>query len=267
MPKNLMTKIVRLTLSLALTLIASAAQLAQAHDMWATAEKPAVGEPLTALVGYGHNFPAFEAIDDAELPFFKISVLGPAGPLALKPGSPNYRFESGSPAVKGTYLVISDVAPIFWTKTPSGWSMKPKNESPGGLECGHYIESAKGVVAVGGDVSAELATKPTGLPIELVPAVHPGTVKPGDKLVLQALLNGRPLAGAKVEAKFGAFAAQASPSALAFSDLTDQDGRVGFVPLVAGDWLVAVTSEAPFADPARCDKVAYGSTLFFSVAP
>ena len=63
------------------------------------------------------------------------------------------------------------------------------------------------------------------------------------------LFQGRPLAGAKVEGRFAGFAQMASPGAVAFADTTDQEGVVKFVPLRAGDWILTVRKEMPFADP------------------
>ena len=248
-----------------LAIVALSASAALAHDMWGTALDPAPGKALTAQIGYGHHFPAMEDIPDEELPFFKVSVIGPGGPVKVAGGKPNYNFVSEAPVDKGSYLVIADVEPIFWTQTPSGWSMKPKNESPGGTSCGLYIEGAKGVVVVGDDSSADLVTKPAGLPIEIVPMAHPSTVKPGGKLILQVLLDGKPLAGAEVKGRYGAFASMASDTAMAFTDTTDQEGKVGFVPLSAGDWIITARSEKPFDDLAKCDKTDYGTSLHITV--
>lgn len=253
---------ITLSLSAILILMASAAL---AHDMWGTADNPAPGKPLAAQIGYGHHYPALENIPDEELPFFKVTAIGPAGPVKLTAGTPNYVFNSEGPVEQGTYLVIADVAPIFWSQTPSGWSMKPKDESPGATSCGLFIEGTKGVVVVGTDTSADLVTKPAGLPIEIIPQAHPSTVKPGEKLVLQVLLDGKPLAGAKVEGRYAAFAKLTSDTALAFSDTTDQEGKVNFVPLAAGEWLVKATSEQPYDPPAKCDNTTYGTGLHFFI--
>jgi uncharacterized GH25 family protein len=248
-----------------LAILALAPYSALAHDLWATAENPVAGQPLKAVIGYGHDFPNAEDIPAEELPFFKVSAVGPKGPIALAAGAPNYVFTSAGPAEAGGHLIVADVEPIFWTRTPAGWSMKPKNESEGGTACGLYIEGAKGVVNIGAAIDDAVVTKPAGLPIEIVPLANPASIKPGEKLVLQVLLLGKPVAGVKVDARYGAFAALASPSALAFSDHTDQEGKVGFVPLAAGDWLVTARSEEPFEDKARCDKTDYGTSLYFTV--
>ena len=248
-----------------LAVLALLASSALAHDMWGTADNPVAGQPLKAQIGYGHHYQTLEAIDDQEYPFFKVSAIGPGGPLKLTPGTPNYNFTSDSPVDKGTFLVIANVDPIFWSKTPSGWSMKPKDESPGATSCGLYIEGAKGVVAIDGDASAAVVTKPVGLPIEIVPLDHPANVKPGGKLTLQVLLDGKPLAGAEVKGRYAAFASLVSDTAFAYSDTTDQEGKVTFVPLSAGEWIVTVRSEKPYDPPAKCDKTDYGTSLHFFI--
>ncbi|MDR1656093.1 MAG: DUF4198 domain-containing protein [Deltaproteobacteria bacterium] len=240
---------------------------AVAHDMWATADDPTVGQPLKAVIGYGHHFPTLEDIPAEELPFFQVWAVGPKGKIELSQGSPNYSFTSKDNLEKATYLVISDVKPIYWSRTPSGdWSMKRKDETPGAAECGYYIEGAKGIVSVDGDVTPSLAVKAQGLPIEIVPEVHPGTVKPGQKLVLQVLFQGKPLPGAEVKGRYDAFSSLASDTAQAFVDTTDQKGQVAFVPLAAGSWMLTARNKAAYEGPGTCDATDYGTNLFFKIS-
>jgi uncharacterized GH25 family protein len=239
---------------------------ALAHDMWATADNPTVGQPLKATIGYGHHFPSLEDIPAEELPFFQVYAVGPNGKIDLTSGSPNYTFTSKDNLAKGTYLVISDVKPIYWSKTPSGdWAMKRKDETPGAIECGYYIEGARGIVPVGGDTDPALATKPQGLPIEIVPLSHPGTIKVGQKLILQVLYQGKPLPGAEVKARYDGFPALTSDTAQAFSDTTDQEGKVTFTPLASGNWIVIARNKVPYEGPGTCDATDYGTSLYFTI--
>jgi uncharacterized GH25 family protein len=237
-----------------------------AHDLWTDADNPAPGKPFSLIVGYGHDYPTWEAIPDEEYGLFKVKLTGPKGDVPVSPGSPNYVWQSSGNAEEGTYLAIADVAPVFWTKTPEGWSMKPKNETPGGLDCGRFIESAKGVVAVGNGGSDSAVTKPAGLPLEIVPGKNPLKAKPGEAIPLTVLLSGKPLAAAKVNARYAGFDKVAgSADAQAFSSVTDKDGKLNFVPLVAGEWIVTVRSEAPYSDLKACDKDDYGTSLHFKI--
>ncbi|MDR1111736.1 MAG: DUF4198 domain-containing protein [Deltaproteobacteria bacterium] len=239
---------------------------AGAHDMWATADNPAEGAPLSATIGYGHDFPALEDIPADELPFFQVWAVGPDGRIELSQGSPNHVFRSKESLARSTYLVISDVKPIYWSRTPSGeWSMRRKDETPGAVECGYYIEGAKGIVQVGGDSASALASRPQGLPLEIVPLAHPGTVRPGQRLVLQVLFQGQPLPGAEVRARYGGFPALASKTAQAFVDSADQEGKVSFVPLAAGDWIVTARNKTAYEGPGDCDATDYGTSLHFAI--
>lgn len=240
---------------------------ASAHDMWGTAEKAEVGQPITAVVGYGHEFPKWEAIPADEIGLFKpVRVVGPNGELTMKPGPENYKAVSQEELVKGSYLVIADVNPVFWTKTPDGWSQKPRSEEPQALSCGLFIENAKGIVNVGGATDTGVISQPVGLPIEIVPLANPATVKPGQRLQLKVLFDGKPLAGAKVEGRFAGFDKEASAGAKAFADTTGKDGVVNFVPLKSGDWLVTVRNERPFPEAGKCDTEDFGTSLFFAIA-
>ncbi|MDR1297220.1 MAG: DUF4198 domain-containing protein [Deltaproteobacteria bacterium] len=252
----------KLAVLIALAVCLLAYSPASAHDMWATAVGAAPGQGLTANIGYGHHFPAMEDIPAAELPFFQIWAVGPDGKIDLTQGSPNYVFTSEAKLAKGTYLVVSDVKPIYWTRTTTGrWEMKPKNEVPGAVSCENAIENAKGIIAVDGDAAGALATAAQGLPLEIVPLVHPATVKAGQALPIQVLFEGKPLAGAEVKARYNGFPGIASDTAMAFTDTTDQEGKVNFVPLAAGEWIVLVRNDTPYSGPDTCDKNSYGHNL------
>ena len=255
----------QITLTAAMLLLAFCST-ALAHDMWATFEDVEVGKPLTAAIGYGHSFPQTEAIPADEVELFKpIRAIGPTGELTMKPGTDNFKAVSQENLVKGTYLVITDVTPVFWTKTPDGWSRKPRNEEPQALSCGMYIENAKGIVNVDGSIETELIGKPVGLPLEIVPLANPATIKPGQRLQLQVLFEGKPLARAKVAGRFAGFAQNASPSANAFYDTAGRDGIVNFVPLKSGEWIVTVRNVRPYPEEGKCDKEDFGTSLFFTI--
>ncbi|MDR2406454.1 MAG: DUF4198 domain-containing protein [Deltaproteobacteria bacterium] len=260
-----MKKVGFFTLLFCFTLGFSGALLA--HDMWTTADAPAAGQPLKLNVGYGHNFPAFEAIPDEELPYFQVKLLGQSGELPITASSsPNYQWTSKDPAQAGAYLFISDVKPIFWSQTPDGWVMKPKNEAKGATSCGYTIENAKGIINVGAPATSDLIGKPAGLPLEIVPKVNPSAVKPGDKVPLTVYLDGKPAPGVKVEGRFAGYdQLVGSPEARAFVSVSDSKGELTFVPLAAGDWILTARSEKPYEDLTKCDKTDYGTSLFFNI--
>jgi uncharacterized GH25 family protein len=234
--------------------------------MWADALKPEPGMPFPLVIGYGHSYPVLEPIPAEEYPFFQAKLVGPDGEMALTPGDPNYTWTSVEPAKVGSYLAIFDSKPIFWTQTPGGWSMKPKNDSPGGTTCGLYIENAKGVVNVGAAGNEATVTSQAGLPLEIVPGMNPTLAKPGTAIPLKVLFRGQPLRGAEVSARYAGFdKLTGSADTKAFHGITDTSGNLNFVPLVAGEWIVTVRNEEPYQDLAACDKTDYGTSLHFVV--
>jgi uncharacterized GH25 family protein len=255
-----------LTLAAASALFFSGGLLA--HDMWAVADSPQPGQKLKLSVGYGHHYPALEAIPAEELPFFQVKLTGPSGDVPITPaGSPNYEWATSEPAPAGAYIFVSDVKPIFWSQLPGGeWKMLPKNEATGAVSCGYYIESAKGVINVGAPADSPIVSKPVGLPLEIVPKTNPGSLKAGGKLELTVYLDGKPAPGVEIKGRYAGFDELAgSPDAKAFTTVTNPKGGAVFVPLAPGDWLLTATSEKPFDDLAKCDKTAYGTSLYLTV--
>ncbi|MDR1081921.1 MAG: DUF4198 domain-containing protein [Deltaproteobacteria bacterium] len=251
---------------LAAAALAFAASPLPAHDLWTDAVSPEEGRPFPLVVGYGHAFPALEAIPAGEYPLFRVRLVGPDGEMELVPGSPNYSWRSKEPAKAGSYLALADVEPVFWTRTPDGWSMKPKNETPGGTACGRYVESAKGVVNIGAPGGGAAVTSPQGLPLEIVPGINPASAEAGAAIPMTVLLRGQPLRGAEVSARFAGFDKMTgSADSMAFRGVTDTSGRLNFVPLTAGEWIVTVRSEEPYRDLEACDKTDYGTSLHFTV--
>ncbi|MDR3154842.1 MAG: DUF4198 domain-containing protein [Deltaproteobacteria bacterium] len=251
--------------ALAVFAAAPAARLL-AHDMWADAVDPQPGKPLAVIVGYGHSYPTLEAIPAEEYPLFQVRLAGPEGDVPLAPGEPNCNWTSAGPVKEGAYLALTDVKPVFWTRTSDGWAMKPKNETPGAGACGHFIESAKGVVNVGNPGSDSVVTSPAGLPLEIVPGVNPASAKAGAAIPLTVLFKGEPLRGAEVSARYAGFdKLTGSSDSKAFYGVTDVSGKLSFVPLVPGEWLVTVRNEEPYQDKAACDKTDYGTSLHFTI--
>ncbi|MDR1041002.1 MAG: DUF4198 domain-containing protein [Deltaproteobacteria bacterium] len=214
------------------------------------------------MVGYGHSFPEQEDIPTEEYP-----LQGEArGPRWRHPAGARRSqlqvIDGANPVKAGSYLAISDVAPDFWTRKPDGWAMKPKNETPGATSCGHNIESAKGVVNMEVTADESLVTSQAGLPFEIVPGINPASAKPGTAIPLTVLLDGKPLRGEGVNARYAGFdKLSGSPDSKAFYGVTDTSGKQNSVPLTAGEWIVTVSYEESYPDNAACDKTDNGTLL------
>jgi uncharacterized GH25 family protein len=250
---------------LALFLIILNSSLALGHEVWIFADNPSSGKILSIDVGYGHDFPKPDVIPDEEYGLFSTKLIGPKGEISLTPGKPNYVWNTGNPIDKGSYIASVNVAPSFWTKSPEGWAMKRKDEVAGAITCTNDFYSGKAIINIDSTGNNKPITDIVGLPLEIIPSVNPASVKPGDKLPLKVILYGKPAFAAKVEARYAGFREIAGSGTYALSGVTDKDGRVNFVPLKEGDWMVIATTEADYADLAVCDKISYFTSLHFKI--
>lgn len=109
-----------------------------------------------------------------------------------------------------------------------------------------------------GDVSAQSAA-PSGMALDMLMRAAPGPVRVRDKVVVQVLREGRPLAGFNVELR-----SELSP--LGLWQQTDADGRVTLQPPLPGRWVLRGTDLALSAS--RPDEwESRFVTLAFEVTP
>lgn len=259
-------KLLSKAMCLAVVMFLSGVSAAMAHDIWAIAENPAEGKPMVAVLGYGHNFPKGEVIDQERLPiFYPIKVVDSKGnELAMKPGAENFKAVTEKPVEKGSYLILTGYMPTFWSKGPEGWVMKPKNEVPGAESCERYTRAAKGIVNIGG-ASDDSVTKPVGTKLEIVPLVNPAKVKVGQDFPIQVLYEGKPLANADVKGivEGNKYIDQGNHD---FLGTTDKNGKITMAPIKGGNWILMVEVKNDFPDKSVCDEEAGDATLTFFIA-
>lgn len=256
------------TLCLMAIFLLSGVSTAIAHEIWVMAEKPAEGKPLTAILGYGEDFPEPEPIAADKLPIFNpLKVVDANGhELALKATDKNYRMVSEKAVEKGTYMVLGGYKPTFWSYVPEGSVMKPKNETPGATKCERYSRAAKGIVNIGG-AADDFVTKPIGAKLEIVPLVNPAKIKAGHDLSIQVLHNGKPFVHAKVEGiiadhKHGHSHDEGDAD---FTGRTDENGKLTMTSVKGGLWLLMVETKEPYPDQSVCDYEAGDATLTFFI--
>lgn len=110
------------------------------------------------------------------------------------------------------------------------------------------------------DASADAGfNRPLGFTLELIPELDPAALRPGDSLPLRLLFNGRPLAGALVDA-----ATPGDPDGGATAR-TDPDGRLRLALRRPGLWKIAAVhmTEAPAG--ADADWESFWATLTFEI--
>ena len=94
-----------------------------------------------------------------------------------------------------------------------------------------YSKYAKAILTTGND---DVACRIVGLKMELVPECNPATVKPGERLPIRVLLDGEPVAGARVSTSCDRLQAGAY-----FSHVrTDEEGCAEIELPVSGYWFV-----------------------------
>jgi uncharacterized GH25 family protein len=256
-----------LTLTLAI-FVAFWAGTALAHTFWTTAKPAKAGEKPIIVNGYSDFFPKAEPIEEKRLAFIlPPDFIAPDGhKIPLTPGSDNYLYVSSEPVQKGTYLVTGEYIPTFWTQTKEGgWEIKPKDEVKGTItESYRTAIFAKGIYNVDGSTDTELITKPIGQIIELVPQSNPATLKVGEKLRLQLLYDGKPLANEKVEGRVEGYGEDLH-NIKAFQNTTDKNGYVDFVPWKKGAWNLEVRYGIKPADTTKHDIDYWNAKLNFIV--
>ncbi|MBM3792008.1 MAG: DUF4198 domain-containing protein, partial [Acidobacteria bacterium] len=139
-----------------------------------------------------------------------------------------------------------------------------KQEDQPGREL--YSKFAKTIVSVG--KADDTAMKAIGLRLEIVPLKNPAAARPGEKLPVRVLFDGKPLARAQVAAVAEVF----SPNAAgeedpAYRTVTGYEG-VAHIPLLApGTWLVKLVHMVPAGDGMEHDWESFFSTLTFRIPP
>lgn len=142
----------------------------------------------------------------------------------------------------------------YWAKNGDGkWENKPKTEVKGATEGGHYIKNAIAVV------SEDAAVKSVeGLALQVLPLENPLTKKAGDKLTIQVLFNGKPLADTQITGDYINMSHESETK-------TDKDGKATVTIRNQGLNVISAShTEKLEADP-KADQNGYTATLSFEL--
>ena len=246
-----------------------------AHDFWVQPQtfNPAVGQadPVTIEVGHGPFRSRWSgALDRVVLfrnlaPASKVdlkSVLHPtpnqdAVLTFLAPGTQMLLFESTDalsnlPSIRyNDYAKVEGLTPALEYRAKTGQTQANGRES--------YSRRCKALINVGaGAKSNGSITKPVGFTLEIVPAISPYALKPGQLLPVQVLYQGRPLAGALVKLTNLEFDVRPVST-----HLTDAAGHAQFEVPRTGDWLLNVIWTRPIKDNPNADFETTFSSLTF----
>lgn len=126
----------------------------------------------------------------------------------------------------------------------------------------------RGAAAKGGKAEPSLgedfATRPLGLKLEIVPQIDPAQVRPGEKLPVLVLFEGKPLGNAQVACVSDSHVDEADYS---FTTRTNVQG-IAMIPILnPGSWLVRLVHMIPASEGKDHDWESFFSTLTFRIAP
>lgn len=254
------------------TLLIGAMTSAAAHRVWVSADHTHGGEILKAELGYG-EFPEFSPIAKERLDIFKpLQLITPKGKENLvQKGMYNYQYQSAKPVAEGSFLVIGEYQPTFWSKNANGWKRENIKEMSDATYCEQTRMYGKHIANVGHEsASTDVITKQVGHMLEIVPLDNPANVHVGERFKVKVLFKGEPLPNAVVTATFDGFdnsdrSKSHKVEAQAFYDTTGADGTVDIIPLRQGFWKVNVEHKVDFPDQKVCQKLANYSTLTFQI--
>lgn len=249
------------------------ASSAHAHRVWVETAHTHGGEILKAELGYG-EFPEMSPIASDRLSIFSkpMQLVTANGKENLvRKGSYNYQYQSKKPVKDGSYLVIAEYQPTFWSKNPAGWKQTDMKNMPDATYCEQTRMYGKNIVNVGHEsADTKIITRPVGQDLEIIPLDNPANIHVGDKFKVRVLYKGEPLPDATVTATFDGFDTSDRSKthkieAQAFSDKTDDNGVVNIIPLRQGFWKAMVEHKTDYPDQKVCQKQANYTTLTFQI--
>lgn len=252
-----------------------AALPAAAHDFWIEPAtfRPAPDRPLAVSLRVGDAFPG-ESLPRAETRVVRFELIGPEGtaPVAGVEGTRPagaarvgtdgayvlvYRSTDSRVELPGekfeSYLVEEGLERVSRLRADRGETAEPGREQ--------FSRSVKALLSAGAPTSHALHTRPTGLPLELVPAASPyDPAADLSRFAVTLLWEGEPLAGALVEARRWGYAAGAQ------HDRTDSTGRAVFDVAAAGPWLVTAVHMTRAPANSGADWQSVWTSLTFETA-
>lgn len=224
---------------LPILLLATAALAARGHDFWIEADRFAVpvGQPvqLNLYVGQVLNIEEERPFGGDSLRRWKLVTSTGDTDLRLlaRPGlRPPPRLTLRNP---GTHLLLQERGPLYVVLEPEKFDTYLGEEGleavrderrrngqagrPGRERYRRYLKT----ILFAGEAADDLATRPQGQRLEIVPDTSPARLKPGAKLSARVLWQGRPQAGVLVT-----FAQRPLAAVIQQSARSDARGEVTF---------------------------------------
>jgi uncharacterized GH25 family protein len=238
---------------------------AAAHDLWILTEppNPKIGEHVIVRVVLGHNFPAGSMLPNSDL--MKVVLMDPSGTSSVLVTKPNGIYQEAEFVRdrEGTYVITAEVKQYF-AEIDGKMYHEPKDKLAVNPQFSSYAQQAARA-EIGGSSGA---SKPAGLPLEIVPQVDPATLHVGDLLPVRVYAHGKPVApltGEEVEVRAVYAGFQADEDTFAFSAHIDKEGNCRIKLTQSGQWMALVERNLSPSNPAKSNLDHYDSTLTFKI--
>lgn len=247
-----------------------------AHDSWLQPQRfwtnVRTSAPIAILVGHGVDRAPWGVKADRVVMLRDIGPTGVVDHLATLQGRAVAEIPAISFATTGAHIValqsnhaVSNLPAARFNAYLKEEGLTPalalRNRMGRASTAGREIYSrrAKALVQVGPLAGPQPhVTRPIGLTLEIVPERNPYALRPGERLPVRVIFEGRPLAGALV--KLTNLDADQKPLATA---ITDRSGRTAFAVPRAGSWLLNVVWTKPIEGDPRADFDTTFSSLTF----
>jgi uncharacterized GH25 family protein len=243
---------------------------AQAHMLWLNANNysPAIGETVFLEIGFGHQYPRDEVIKEGSVE--SVYALGAEGQkIGVDEIFPTfYKF---TPPAAGLYQVIAVMKPGFVSKTTEGMRLGSKKDHANAVDCFAFRMTAEALIAVGpkGGLVGESKN-----PLEIVAMKNPLDLKVGETLPLKILFEGKPLAGAEVQAADSSQGAAVQEHTGHGAGMKNQhwtqetesnsEGIAQIELNSKGPWMFTILHKTPYPDKDVCNDYSYRTSLTMS---
>jgi len=240
-----------------------------AHDTWFEPLPPLRAGEIRLALGTGDRFPVQEyAIDPKYLARQGChgSVSGPVGALRALQTTATSLVLRAPVSARSCWAQLTpfqidlqdDQVPVYLKEINASADLRATWAAMQARGLGWRETYTKHARIHLGEVSVRSA-EPSGMDLDMLLVAAPGTLRVRDKVVVQVLREGRPLAGFNVELR-----SELSP--LGIWTQTDEQGRITVQPPLPGRWVLRGTDLALSASrPGEWDSRFV--TLAFEVAP
>lgn len=217
---------------------------AYGHGAWVAQR---IGEPT---IVYGHGA-SDDAYDPKKLTVIKgITFSGELQDVIAHRHEKNVTLELADDIAAVAFVMDNG----YWTQKEDGeWVNQPKNEVEGAKQAGHYLKYGLSIIR-----TSEPVKPLADFPLQIIPQSDPMVLHAGDALPVQVLLDGQPLANARLITDY-INDSEHTPV------VTDSNGFASFPIRNQGLNVIATSHSIKLDNDPKTDKRGYFAVLSFEL--